>query len=45
MTLKQKKLLIRIIIALVLFIAVFIVDKVIDLNSIIKNLYILLSTY
>ena len=39
MTLKQKKLLIRIIIALVLFIAVFIVDKVIDLNSIIKNQY------
>ena len=39
MTRKQKKLLIRIIIALVLFIIVFTTDKIIDLNSLIDNQY------
>lgn len=39
MTKKQKKLLIRIIIALVLFIIVFTIDKIIDLNSLINNKY------
>ncbi len=39
MTRKQKKLLIRIIVALSLFLIVFIIDKIIDLNTIIKNEY------
>ena len=37
MSRKQKKLLIRIIIALILFIPVFIIDKIIDLNSVFNS--------
>ena len=37
MSRKQKKLLIRIIIALILFIPVFIIDKIIDLNTVFNS--------